>query len=251
MSTQAFPVIPSASTGGGGSSGVQWIEIEDLGTGYTHTDPDSRVTSYAYNSGTKEHTFELAVLPFNASGYPNYSVSTSAGVIAEPRWVTPLVDENGVALTSDDEFSMLIKMDGFAPGTMQNWCAMLGFSRDGTTTTKGVAAYTGAGIGYASSGTPTGMCLYAGSNVNTLATANGDAVIGHTQVAGAGRGRICGTLLTMFSSTTAVQTSRTGTLFTAAATPLWLEIRTPTISGAAFTGGTTWTVKMRYAIVRT
>lgn len=238
-------VLQAAAAGG-----VQWIDIEDLGAFPTSSDPDSRLTSYSYNSSTKVHTFDLVTLPNNPSGYFDYSVASTLGTLKQPRWSKTLVDENGVALTTDDEFTLMVRMDSFSPGTMQNWTVMLGHSRDNTSTTKSAVYFTGTGIGYASAGSPTGQCCWVGTNNQVINLANADTVLGQSPVCGTGRNRVGGTMITLMSPTSAVQTSRTGAASVSATTPLYLEVMCPTVATTTFTTGGAFSVKIRYAIVR-
>lgn len=250
MSTQAFPVIPSASSGGG-ASGVVWIDIENLSSGWTFSDPDARLTSYAYNSGTKNHSFTLVSMGSNPSGWVDYSTSTTAGTYKAPRWSRTLVDENGVALTSDDEFLLLIRHEDCTFGTNLGWSVAVVYSRDTTSTTRATGAWTGTSVGITGIGQPTATAIFAGSNTNQIGLTGGTKAVGTAQMCGSGRNKNVGSAVTMFSSNNANATARQGQLTLSASTPLYLEVMCPTQGTVTTATAGTLSMKLKYAIVRT
>lgn len=239
-------VLQTAAAGG-----VQWIDIEDLNTGWTSSDPDSLLTSYSYNGGTKEHSFTLVTLPNIGSAYNDYSTSTTLGTFKAPRWSKTLVDENGTALTSDDEFMMLFRLESFNPGAVASWSTAVVYSRDTTTTNRGTGGWTGVAIGTSNFLTPTVSAIFAGSNVNVTSLANGDKVTGSAQMCGAGRNKNVGSYATIMASGNASSTARTGQFTFSASTPLYLEVMCPTQGNVLETTGGTLTMQLKYAIVRT
>lgn len=242
-------VFPS---GAAGVAGIQWIDVEDLGAFSTGiVDPDSLVSSYIYDPATKIHSIGLVALPNNPSGYVDYSIATTLGILKQPRAANVLVDETGTALTTDDEFTMLVKMEGTSFGTTRSWSVACGFTRDFTSTTKATVAYNSSGIGITGIGQPSGNSGFVGVNLTSSGLNNGDTTLGFIGCAGLGHNKVTGATTTIYSATDAACSARVGQATVSAATPLYLEVQFPTQGTTATTVAGTIDLTIKYAILRT
>lgn len=239
---------------GGGGSGVQWIDIEDLAAFPTSSDPDTLILNYTYDPILKTHEFEFLGLPNIGVAYNDYSIATTLGTFKAPRWSKQLVDENGTPMTTDDEFTMLFRVEDFTPDlttTISTWSAGVFMSRDNTSTNRGTCLFHGMTMGVTNFQVPTATAVQAGSNTASVSAAGLTKGIGNSYVCGVGTNRIAGTMVTTYSPTTASNTARTGAVGVSAATPLYLEVICPTQGNTLAADTGYMKMKFSYAIVRT
>lgn len=245
----AFNPVTGASGGPsvGGGGNVQFIEIGDLtASGFTASDPNSLVSSYAYNASTKVHSFGLvtvnpAVADYALNAAPNFT---------GPRWYKPLVDANGTPVLAGDKFLLLTRFTALNVGASRQWGAFVGVAQTPASTTLTVLQAIGNWAGGTGTGTPN-----AGAHcVNIAATvslASGTVIYGSSQCSGAPGKLKAGAQVQIQSTTAGLTTQRIdgGGWSVSDSTQLNLWIAATTLGAVTTTAGTL-DCTLSYAIVR-
>lgn len=138
MIPQIGPTSRPVPAGGGGDFGAIAMEGIDLSAdGWTLYDPDSLLDNVAVAGGV--HTFTMNEL---LAGSTNYAWSTGSAHRG-PRWHRPLLDANGVRVTSDDMWIMRVDLAWSAPTLQFASEVAVGVALDPTSTVPTTIGGTG------------------------------------------------------------------------------------------------------------
>jgi len=226
----AFPITIISST-----PPVPAVVVRSLGDlnggGYTFTDTAAvALSSYAYNSGTDTHTFNV-----NTIGVANETYSLVSGAnFTSPKWLAPLTYSDGTPVLAGDAFSYTVTVDNVSVGAtrqflvataiVQNNSTVIGNMRPsgvyclttttGTTAIGGVADNLGAAASIANMTRGSGTAVFGGGTQMHKA---GVAMVAVSAVGGSVNGRQDGnvwSIATTSQLSLAVMISTNGTVTT-------------------------------------
>lgn len=238
----ADPIIVNA---GSLPTGIVWQSVGNLNTGYTFSDPNALLSSYSYNSGTDEHTFNLVTVNPAIADYAINSAPNFTG----PRWYKDLTDATGALLNTDDRFIMMIKFSNisFAGGITQ-WGAYTGAAQVPSSTVLLTLQANGIWAGITGAGTPNGGA-HAVNVATTVSLANGTSVRGSMIFGGLPQREKTGPTVLITSATAQDSAQRgDGAAWTSAGTP-GLLIALTTLGTVTTTAGSI-TAKIEYAVLK-
>jgi hypothetical protein len=137
-----MPIVPVFPDSGGGSTpapaGLR--SLGDLnGGGYTFTDTAALLSSYAYNSGTDVHTFDVATVAVGAETNSFLSGANFTG----PKWRAGLTYADGSPVLAGDAFSMTVYVENLTPGLVRSYCIAVGVAQTPSSTVLGTMRGSG------------------------------------------------------------------------------------------------------------
>lgn len=226
-------------------TGIVWRSVGDLSSGYTFSDPNALLSSYSYNSGTDEHTFNVVTVNPAVADYAINSAPNFTG----PRWYRDLTDATGALLNTDNRFIMLVKFSNisFAGGITQ-WGAYCGAIQVPSSTVLLTMQSNGIWSGVTGAGTPNAGA-HAVNVASTVSLANATSIRGSMIFGGLPFREKTGPTVLITSATGQDSVLRAdGAAWTASATPS-LFICLTTLGTVVTTAGSI-TAKIEYAVLR-
>lgn len=175
-----MPIAPVFGGGGGNSPPAVPVlrSLGDLnGGGYTFTDTAGvALSSYAYNSGTDTHTFNV-----NSIGVANETYSLISGSnFTSPKWQALLSYADGSPVLAGDAFSFSVRLDNMSVGAARQYLIAVAVIQSPTSTVIGTLRPSGIYALTTSVGTPgVGVVadnLGAAATVSALTSASGATV---------------------------------------------------------------------------
>ena len=251
-----MPIVPAFDPATGASGGpaaapatTTMRSIGDLnGGGYTFSDTAGvALSSYAYNSSTDTHTFNV-----NSIGVANETYSLISGAnFTSPKWRAPLTYADGTPVLVGDAFTFNVRFDNVSVGAARQYLVALAVVESasstviGTMRPSGVYALTttvgtpGVGIvadNLGAAGTVASMVSGVGSTVFT-----GGSAIGSCGKAG-------GACMARSASSVSSNIRQDGnTWASAATTQLALAVMVST-NGTVTTTGGAFALRVKYGI---
>lgn len=231
-----------------GVTTAEWRSVGDLADpSWTHSDPNSLVSSYTYNSVTDTHTVGLVTVNPSVA---DYAISSGTGFTG-PRWYKGLVDSAGVPVLGGDRFVLLIRHSGFSvAGGLTQWGMYLGVAGVPASTVLLTLQANGQWMGVTGAGTPN-VGAHAVNTALTASLASATSGRGTAFFTGAPTKDKVGVSSTITSAAAQDSIVRSDlaawTLGDTAQVSLWLCATT--LGPVATTAGTL-NVKLEYAIVR-
>ena len=151
---------------GGALDAVEWNVIDLTDGDLTFSDPFPLLsTSPTYVAGVNKIVFTAL------SAHADHAINVTANFDG-PRWSTPLVDNSGVAVTSDDYGFLLLEIEHVTPVAKGPIRVTLGIAEAPSSTVLSTMKYGGIAISYASSSGNPILEVMAATAVTTVAAGN-------------------------------------------------------------------------------
>ena len=253
-----MPIVPAFDPATGASGGpaaaastTTMRSIGDLnGGGYTFSDTAGvALSSYAYNSSTDTHTFNL-----NTIGVANETYSMLSGAnFTSPKWRAPLTYADGTPVLVGDAFSLDVRIDNMSVGASRQYAIGVAVVENASSTVIGTMRPSGV---YAlTTNVGTSGCGIISDNLGAAATiagllaGSGSTIFsGGTAIGGCGKGGGAATVrsATGFGSTTRADGN---TWASAASTQLALIVFVSS-NGTVTTTGGQFDVRIKYGIAK-
>jgi hypothetical protein len=154
-----MPIVPFFDPNTGASGGpapatpaaAELRSVGDLaGGGYTFTDTAALLTSYAYNSGTDVHTFDVATVAVAGETFSFLSGANFTGA----KWRAGLTYSDGSPVLAGDAFSMTVYIEALTPGLVRSYAIAVGVAQTPSSTVLGTMRGSGIYAVVTSVGTP-------------------------------------------------------------------------------------------------
>lgn len=235
--------------GGGGGGGAPEIlrSVGDLSSGYTFTDTASLQTSYAYDSGTDIHSFELATIGVGAETNSFLSGSNFTG----PKYHIGLTYADGTAVLAGDRFSFTVVVDSPNIGLTRSYCVGLGVCQTPSSTVLGTMRASGLFAISSAAGVP-GFGGFEENFSAAASVASMTSAIGSANFAGAPLKYRNGSSFGVMSAVSGNVNTRAGggTWNVADGNQLGLAVMVGS-NGTVTTTGGTFSLRLRYIVAKT